>query len=46
MVAIPAPPAGNSDAEVAGLISAYDRALREANARLAWLGVWIKEAGR
>lgn len=39
-VAIPEPPAGNSDAEVAGLIAAYDRALTEANGRICWTRVY------
>lgn len=45
-VATPAPPAGDSDAEVAGLIANYDAALREANRRLGWLRDWIVTAAR
>lgn len=41
-VAAPALPAGDSDAEVAKLIADYDAALRLANQRLEWLGIWIK----
>ena len=39
-VETPAPPAGNSDAEVAGFIAAYDRALTEANGRICWTRVY------
>jgi hypothetical protein len=45
-VAIPTPPAESSDAEVAGLIAAYDSALREANRRLSYLRDWIVTAGK
>lgn len=45
-VDIPPAPAGNSDAEVAALIAAYDQALRTANGRLGWLGDWIGTAGK
>lgn len=45
-VAMPTIPAGNSDAEVAGLIADYDAALREANAKLLWLRDWILTAHR
>jgi len=33
----------NSDADTAGVISAYDAALAEANRRLAWLASFFKE---
>jgi hypothetical protein len=54
-VAAPVVPAGEalcdgqpclSDAETATLIADYDAALREANARLAWLKTWILTAGK
>lgn len=44
-VAVPAVPAGNSDAEVATLIADYDAALNAANAKLLWLRDWIVTAG-